>query len=650
MKKLNFLILVLGILMSQCLTSCFGFMDDNPVDPEESGTESYKENIVEKTYFADFIDNDIYTGDNFYLHAVNKWIEANPIPKGRNSISVQDGQVDNAEIALKKIATGQAGNDPVINQLIASYNQIDFDSDAKVLNSKLAEIDAATDKEGIYKVMAQLMKTGYVAPFHFTLFNYEREVRLSLFSPRSVADMDLTAENLKNYTGMDLAEASEIVKAGNNWKEFMITSKIVSSRKNDRRQAPPKLEKMRVSKTRGGFSTIYKELGLTGEFWMDEVTETMAKTFEAYNIDTQKALLKYFIANRDIGFIISEKKYATGAIMYLFQMDYSITNTLVSRIYSETQVKPELREKCKELCQEHRNTFRERIQNLQWMSDATKQKAIEKLDEMLFFVGWPDKLHSEWEVQPVTAPTGYQAVLKIFEQSQTLFNKLIGLKTLDALFYADWFYAPAFVANAFYAIQNNSFSILSSNMLPPIFDISYGEAYLYASLGSTIGHEMTHGFDSDGSKYNKYGKFENWWTSADKQTFLNLQDRMIDHFGNLSYYPGLTCNGEQTLAENIADLGGLNISFQTYMKHMEKNGATQETRDYEAREFFRAFAYAWAENYNEKGVEIYVTDTHSAPCLRVNGNVYQIDEFYRVFNIQGGEMYIFPKSNRITIW
>ncbi len=650
MKKLKYLFLVLGILTSQWLTSCSESTDDNPAGPGNTSAEGQKENILEKTCFADFIDNGIYAGDNFYLHAVNNWIKANPIPEDMNSISVADGQDENASVALKKIAAGQVGDDPVINQLIASYNQIDIDSDVKVLNAKLADIDAIADQQGVYKAMAQLMRNGYVAPFHLTIFSYERQVKLALLPPRSVAVMNMTAKDLTDLTEMDDAKAAEIVKAGNNWKKFMTTSKIASGRNDDRRQPPLLLQKMRISKTRGGFSDIYKELGLTDDFWSYEATETMAKTFEAYDIATQKALLKYFIANRDIDFIIAEKEDARDAITNLFNTAYSVTNTLVSRLYNQTQIKPETRDQCKALCQDHRNIFRERIQNLQWMSDATKQKAIEKLDEMLFFVGWPDQLHPEWEVQPVSAPTGYQAVLKLFEQSQALYSKLIGLTSYDALFYASWFFAPAFLANAYYAIQSNCMCILSSNMVPPVFDLSLGEANLYASLGSTIGHEMTHGFDSEGSKYNKYGKQENWWASADLQTFLSLQDRMIQHFNGMEYYPGYTCDGKYTLAENIADLGGLNISLQAYMKHLEKNGATQEKRDYEAREFYRAYAYAWAENFDENHAEDYDNDEHSAPNLRVNGNVYQMDEFYSVFNIQGGKMAIFPKSKRIAIW
>jgi len=645
MKKLNYLFLTTAVMCGLFLTACSG-KDDNPIDLSDIGGDDGMENIVEKTYFADFIDISVFAGDNFYQYAVNEWINNNPIPADQISISVQGGQNINAEKALEQIAMGQVGDDPVINQLIASYNQIDFESDKKVLNGKLAEIDAINDYEGAYKMMARLMKEGYAAPFYLTVQNIEREVKVTLLPPENTQEMYLTSLILTAYTDMAKADADAIVKAGQEWKKILIDLKLVTAKKDNR---PKILKRIDISKTRGGFSSIIQELGISDEYWGEDETESMTKTIESLSIDKLKNLLKYFVANRDIIYIVTDSNDICETITNLFKAYHNVTNTLVSRIYSQTQIEPQARQRCLELCEENRSSFRERIQKLQWMSDATKQRAIEKLDGIIFLVGWPEQLHSEWEVQPVSAPTGYQAVLKIFEQTNQIVSKLAGKKSADALFYAEWFLSPAFEANAFYNIQNNFISLLSSNLVPPIYDLSLGEAFIYASLGSTIGHEITHGFDSQGCKYNKYGIEENWWATNDSLTFISLQEKIINHFNTLEYYPGYYCDGKHTLAENIADLGGLNISYEAFMKHLEKNGASQEERDYQAREFFRGFAYGWAENFNKGGADDYTDDTHSAPNLRVNGNVYQMDEFYRVFNLTFGERYISPE-NRITIW
>ncbi len=646
MRKLNFLFLPTAVICGMLLVSCTERYD-NPVYQGDIGGDDGMENIVEKSYFADFIDLSVYAGDNFYQYATNGWIKSNPIPAGSAKTSVQGQQGENATKALKQIISGQVGNEPVINQLKASYNHFDFDSDKKVINEKFSQIDAIKDYEGAYKMMAQLMKEGYPAPFYLTVRNVEREVKISLLPAESSDYMSLTSSQLTEYTGMGKAEANAIIKAGNEWKEFLIKEKFIREKKDNR---PKILKRLDVVKTRSGFSNIFKELGITDELWGEEIIEDLSSAIESVSIKKLKNLLKYFIANRDVYFIVADSDDdIDGTILGLFQTPYCVTHTLVSRVYSETQIKPEIRQHCQEMCEDYRSIFRERIQQLPWMSDATKQKAIEKLDGMMFFVGWPAQQHSEWEVQPVTAPTGYQAVLKLFEQSYPLICKLAGQKSNDALFYADWFNSPSFEANAFYQIQNNSMCILSSNLVPPIYDTSLGDAFVHASLGFTIGHEITHGFDSKGSQYNKYGAEENWWASNDSKIFLGLQEKMINHFSNMEYYPGYYCDGKETLAENIADLGGLNISYQAYMKQLEKKGASQKERDYQAREFFRGYAYSWAENFNKKGADGYADDTHSAPNLRVNGNIYQLDEFYRVFNMEGGESYIFPQ-NRISIW
>ena len=183
---------------------------------------------------------------------------------------------------------------------------------------------------------------------------------------------------------------------------------------------------------------------------------------------------------------------------------------------------------------------------------------------------------------------------------------------------------------------NNSIDIMSINLVEPIFDIQMCDALKYSVMGaSTIGHEITHGFDSSGSLYNKIGKKEEWWTPADKQNFAKLQDAMVKNFNQLYYADNLYCNGEATLAENIADLGGLYIAYDAFVKKMKASGISGDELDRQGREFFRGFAYGWMENMSADEIENYKKDEHAANCLRVNGNVYLMDEFYTLSRSQG---------------
>ena len=218
------------------------------------------------------------------------------------------------------------------------------------------------------------------------------------------------------------------------------------------------------------------------------------------------------------------------------------------------------------------------------------------------------------------------------------------------LFYAQEWFDQSYKPNARYMEVNNSMYILGINLIEPIFDLQMCDALKYSVIGATtIGHEITHGFDNEGSLYNKIGKKEEWWTPADKQNFAKLQDAMVKNFNSLYYADNVYCDGEATLVENIADLGGLNIAYDAFVKKMKATGISGDELDRQGREFFRAYAYYYMENMSAEEIESYKQDEHAPFCLRVNGNVYLMDEFYRLFNIKDGKMYLAPKD-RIEIW
>ena len=172
--------------------------------------------------------------------------------------------------------------------------------------------------------------------------------------------------------------------------------------------------------------------------------------------------------------------------------------------------------------------------------------------------------------------------------------------------------------------------------------------YNYAILGaSVIGHEMTHGFDSDGSQYDAAGNKSDWWDPQDKVVFKEKQQQIINHFNQFEYLPGVYCDGKNTLAENIADLAGLEIGYDTYMNTLTTTQSGERERL--GREFYRAFAEAWKTNATPELMERFKKDTHSAPKLRVNGNVCLTNEWYRVFGISSGKLYLAP-NERILIW
>ena len=333
----------------------------------------------------------------------------------------------------------------------------------------------------------------------------------------------------------------------------------------------------------------------------------------AYSLDDQKRLAKCGILSRDMNYLPYDPLRPTNQedqqklidkIAGLCKKQYSGLQTSMSHTYVETIDKAAKKE-VTDMFEELRGVFRGRIQNNSWMGDATKAKAIEKLDAIIFMCGWPDNFHTEWEA---TVPTGTSE---------------------DAFHYCEWMQVPAYTANAFYNDKNNSINILACNLVPPIYDKNQQAFYNYAILGATtIGHEMTHGFDANGSLYDAIGKQAEWWDPQDKAVFKEKQKQMINHFDKLEYMPGVYCDGEKTLSENIADLGGLEIAYEAYMNKVSTT--TSSERQHLAREFFRAFADAWRQNATPENV-----------CLT--------DAWYRVFGITEGHMYLAP-DERIQIW
>jgi predicted metalloendopeptidase len=309
------------------------------------------------------------------------------------------------------------------------------------------------------------------------------------------------------------------------------------------------------------------------------------------------------------------------------------------------------REAVMKMAKELRASFKERINNRQWISAATKANAIEKLEAMTFYVGWPgdDSGRKNWLMKAPNKKSIYQDILDLFKQRTALVYQMKGKEGEANIFYVHEWGSPSYENNAAYMQSDNSMYILSNNLISPSFDIQMIDAMKYGMLGTLVGHEITHGFDNEGCLYNKIGKYEDWWTPADKQNFEKLQDAMVKNFNQLYYADNVYCDGEFTLVENIADLGGLNIAYDAFVKKMKATGISGDELDRQGREFFRAYAYYFMENMSAEEIESYKQDEHAPFCLRVNGNVYLMDEFYRLFNIKDGKMYLAPKD-RIEIW
>jgi len=285
------------------------------------------------------------------------------------------------------------------------------------------------------------------------------------------------------------------------------------------------------------------------------------------------------------------------------------------------------------------------IDTLEWMSPDTKKAAHEKLNKFTPKIGYPDKWkdYSKLEIKAGDLVGNYKAAA-VFAYGQM--RDKLG-KPVDR---SEWFMTPQTV-NAYYNPVNNEIVFPAAILQPPFFNMDADDAVNYGGIGAVIGHELGHGFDDQGAKFDGDGNLRNWWTDSDKAEFEKRGKQLVEQYNQYEPLPGMHVNGQLTLGENIGDLGGLTVALKAYKLSLEGkdapviDGFTGEQR----------FFLSWSQVWRRKGREEYmrnmlVTDPHSPSEFRVIGIVSNIPEFYTAFGVkEGDKMYIAPEK-RVKIW
>ena len=285
----------------------------------------------------------------------------------------------------------------------------------------------------------------------------------------------------------------------------------------------------------------------------------------------------------------------------------------------------------------------QRIDALDWMSDATKAEAKKKLADFHIKIGYPDKWKDYSQMQVDDQLSLYENLANISEWNWIdALNRKVN-KPVDK---TEWFMTPQTI-NAYYNPTTNEICFPAGILQPPFFDAEADDAQNYGAIGGVIGHEMSHGFDDQGCQFDVTGNQCNWWTAADKAAFDKRAARLADYFSTIEVVNGKKVNGKQTLGENIGDNGGLHIALQALQNTGNNHVIDGLTAD---QRFFLGWARVWASNNREQYMDMLLNqDVHSPNLVRVNGALPQIDEWYEAFGIKKGKLFI-PKNKRIKIW
>jgi putative endopeptidase len=318
---------------------------------------------------------------------------------------------------------------------------------------------------------------------------------------------------------------------------------------------------------------------------------------------------------------------------------------LLGQVYVQKYFTPDAKQRMLDLVNNLQSVYRQRIQNLDWMSDSTKKKAVAKLDAFTKKIGYPDKWKTYGDV--TIDPAAYYAnEVSINKHNYVFMMNKVG-KPVDR---TEWGMTPPTV-NAYYNATFNEIVFPAGILQFPFFDKNADDAINYGGIGMVIGHEMTHGFDDQGSQYDKDGNLKNWWTAEDRAKFKKKVQVMINQYNKYTILNGLHVNGELTQGENLADIGGLTIAYQAFKNTPEGKSNTKIDGFTPDQRFFLAFAQIWRLKDRDETMRARIaTDPHSPEIYRVNGPAFNNDAFYKAFNIQPGDKLYRPDSTRVKVW
>jgi putative endopeptidase len=381
----------------------------------------------------------------------------------------------------------------------------------------------------------------------------------------------------------------------------------------------------------------------------------------SYTIDDWKNYLKYHLL-RNLSGYMDDKTYLEFFNFYsttlrgvkepkprwkrVVQQTNGSLGELIGQVYVDEYLPKGTKDKLIEIGNTIKGIFAERIKALDWMSSATKEKALNKLSSVIMKVGYPDK----WKDLSSMQIDRNSFVKNVMNANKWKFNYMISKygKPVDR---TEWEMEPQ-TYDAYYNASNNEICIPGCNIIVPGYEGKMADdALLYSIIGATFGHEITHGFDDQGSKYNSLGNLQNWWTSEDSTRFYDKTKMIVRQYNKYIAVDSLHINGELTQGENIADLGGIIMAYEAFRKTDQYKNNTIIAGLNPAQRFFLGYALEWMMNQRPETVASQVkSNEHSPAKFRVNGPLSNMPEFYEAFSVKQGDSLWVPDNMRVKIW
>ena len=660
----------------------------------EKQTEPQKEVIP--AFDISQIDSSVSPCEDFEKFAVGNWLKNNPVPESESRWGSFNVLNDQNEIQLKAIVDAAAKANAAKRtplQMVGDFYASALDSTTvnelgiKPLSPYLSKIDAITNYEELVFTSIENRKIGSGSLFSYYVgvdsknstqyITYISQGGLGLPDKSYYTPNDERGKNIltayENYiTSLFVLVGDDSVSAS---KKAISTLKIESElAKNsmervEQRDPHKTYNKKTKAELQALCSTINWETYFsTAEFSaFDEVVvrqvdfiKSLDKTFKKFSIDDWKSYLKFhlisdFASDLSIDFEQAHFGFYSTILRGVKEMKprwkraLSKSNGTVGeslgKLFVEKHFPEESKQKVLDMINNISSVFKERVQNLDWMSDETKAKALDKLSKFNYKIGYPDKW-KDYSSVDINSKTLVQNVMNMnyFEYKDNVGR--LG-KPIDK---DEWGMNPQRI-NAYFNPTMNEIVFPAAILQPPFFNPDADDAINYGGIGAVIGHEFSHGFDDQGSKYDGDGNLNNWWTDEDKANFSERTGKLVNQYNNYEVAEGNKVNGQLTLGENIADIAGITLAYYGLQKAVEQKGVPELIDGFShTQRFFLGWAQVWHSNSKDEAIINQVkTDPHSPTRYRIIGPLVNMDEFYNAFGCKSGNM-IASDSLRVTIW
>ena len=646
------------------------------------------------------LNQTVQPGEDFYEYACGGWMKKNPLPAAYSRFGSFDRLAEDNNKRINGILKELLENtypEGTVEQQLSDLYKLAMDSVRREKEGIapampiIQKMEAAKTKEQLFAIQLELMPYGNMEFFHLYFGADDKNASQNILSINqgglTLGQKDYYLENDEATIKIREAYKAHIVRM---FQLFGFKKSVAEKKMKNIMKVETALAKVSKSRTElrdpianynkmtfADFDAKYPHfqlekqtnaMGVKSEYIQEMVVGQPAfmavadEIFANMKPEEYRDVMEWGQIGSAAGFLNDAVREADfdfyGKVMSGRKEDHPLWRRATTqvqgfmgeelgRIYVKKYFPASSKERMKKLVENLRIALGERIAAQGWMDDSTKVNALLKLNTFYVKIGYPDRWRDLTGLK-IDAKKSYYENVKECRRFLTAWqiNHTAG-KPVDR---EDWYMTPQTV-NAYYNPTTNEICFPAGILQVPFFDPTADDAFNYGAIGVVIGHEMTHGFDDQGRRYDKDGNMHDWWKDSDAKNFTERTDKYADFFSGIKVLSDLNANGRLTLGENLADHGGLQVAYYAYKNATKNNllpvidGLTADQR------FFLAYAGVWAGNITEAEIRNRTkSDPHSLGRWRVNGALPHIDMWYDAFGIKEGDKMYIPKEKRLSLW